>query len=72
MRALEGRGLIRREPNPRNRREKAILLADAGRRLLATYAEPARQLEQRMVRDLGPDEVARFREALKCAHRALS
>ncbi|MET9319267.1 MarR family transcriptional regulator [Streptomyces sp. NPDC003038] len=72
VRTLENRGLIRRDPNPRNRREKVILLADAGRRLLAEYAEPARQLEERMVRDLGPEEIAGFRDALNRAWRALS
>jgi len=72
VRALEGRGLIRREPNPRNRREKVILLADAGRRLLAECAEPVRALEERMVEELRPEEVAGFREALKSAHRSLS
>lgn len=72
VRALESRGLVRREPNPGNRREKVILLADAGRRLLADHAEPARLLERRMVADLGPADVERFREVLKSAHRALS
>ncbi|MYS49449.1 MarR family transcriptional regulator [Streptomyces sp. SID6013] len=72
VRGLESRGLVRREPNPGNRREKVILLADAGRRLLAEHAEPARMLEQRMVADLGPADVERFRDALKSAHRALS
>ncbi|MBZ6202726.1 MarR family transcriptional regulator [Streptomyces olivaceus] len=72
VRALENRGLVRREPNPGNRREKVILLADAGRRLLADHAEPARLLERRMVADLGAADVERFREALKSAHRALS
>ncbi|MFF4472226.1 MarR family winged helix-turn-helix transcriptional regulator [Streptomyces sp. NPDC001599] len=72
VRALESRGLVRREPNPSNRREKVILLADAGRRLLADYAEPARLLERRMVAELGPADVQRFRDALKSAHRALS
>ncbi|MEU0474639.1 MarR family winged helix-turn-helix transcriptional regulator [Streptomyces olivaceus] len=72
VRALESRGLVRREPNPGNRREKVILLADAGRRLLADHAEPARLLERRMVADLAPADVERFREALKSAHRALS
>ncbi|MFI1757938.1 MarR family winged helix-turn-helix transcriptional regulator [Streptomyces sp. NPDC020571] len=72
VRALESRGLVRREPNPGNRREKVILLADAGRRLLADHAEPARLLEQRMVADLGPADVERFRDALMSAHRALS
>ncbi|CAL9669178.1 MarR family winged helix-turn-helix transcriptional regulator [Streptomyces sp. enrichment culture] len=72
VRGLESRGLVRREPNPGNRREKVILLADAGRRLLAEYAEPARMLEQRMVADLDPADVERFRDALRSAHRALS
>ncbi|MEU4050602.1 MarR family transcriptional regulator [Streptomyces olivaceus] len=72
VRALESRGLVRREPNPGNRREKVILLADAGRRLLADHAEPARLLERRMVADLAAADVERFREALKSAHRALS
>jgi DNA-binding MarR family transcriptional regulator len=72
VRALESRGLVRREPNPRNRREKVILLADAGRRLLARYAEPARLLEERMVGELRPADVERFRDYLKSAHRSLS
>ncbi|MFD6286527.1 MarR family winged helix-turn-helix transcriptional regulator [Streptomyces sp. NPDC060205] len=72
VRALESRGLVRREPNPRNRREKVIRLADPGRRLLADYAEPARRLEERMVTELAPADVERFRNALKSAHRALS
>ncbi|WBO62081.1 MarR family winged helix-turn-helix transcriptional regulator [Streptomyces camelliae] len=72
VRALEARGLIRREPNPGNRREKVILLTATGRRLLADYAEPARRLEQRMVQDLTPQEVTHFRNALKSAHRTLS
>jgi DNA-binding MarR family transcriptional regulator len=72
VRGLESRGLVRREPNPGNRREKVILLADAGRRLLAEYAEPARMLEQRMVADLDPADVERFRDVLRSAHRALS
>ncbi|WP_329141534.1 MarR family winged helix-turn-helix transcriptional regulator [Streptomyces sp. NBC_00670] len=72
VRALENRGLVRREPNPGNRREKVILLADAGRRLLARYAEPARLLEERMVGELEPADVERFRDYLKSAHRSLS
>ncbi len=72
VRTLESRGLIRREPNPRNRREKVVLLTDAGRRLLAEYAGPARRLEERMVQDLGPEEIARFRDTLNHAWRALS
>ncbi|AYG79835.1 putative HTH-type transcriptional regulator [Streptomyces hundungensis] len=72
VRALESRSLIRREPNPANRRERLILLADPGRRLLAEYAGQARALEERMVADLSAEEVGVLREALVTAWRALS
>ncbi|CAM5449618.1 putative HTH-type transcriptional regulator [Streptomyces alboniger] len=72
VRALESRGLIRREPNPVNRRERLILLADPGRQLLAEYAGPARRLEERMVADLSAEEIRMLREALVGAWRSLS
>ncbi|WP_030689864.1 MarR family winged helix-turn-helix transcriptional regulator [Streptomyces globisporus] len=72
VRALESRGLIRREPNPANRRERLILLAAPGRQLLAEYAGPARALEARMVAGLSAEEVGAFREALVGAWRSLS
>ncbi|WP_405009678.1 MarR family winged helix-turn-helix transcriptional regulator [Kitasatospora sp. NBC_01539] len=72
IRTLEGRGLIRREPNPGNRRERLVLLAEPGRQLLAAYAGPARELEERMVAGLTTEEVDRFREALNGAWRSLS
>ncbi|MER7951596.1 MarR family transcriptional regulator [Streptomyces sp. NPDC096079] len=72
VRALESRGLIRREPNPANRRERLILLADPGRRLLAEYAGPARALEERMVAGLSAEEVDVLREALVGAWRSLA
>lgn len=72
VRALEGRDLIRRDPNPANRRERLILLTPAGRRLLAAYAAPARALEERMTAGLDAEETAAFREHLNGAWRALS
>ncbi|MEU6994626.1 MarR family transcriptional regulator [Streptomyces sp. NPDC046465] len=72
VRALECRDLIRREPNPVNRRERLIQLTDAGRRLLADYAEPARRLEERMVGQLSAEEAGAFRAALNEAWRSLS
>lgn len=72
VRALESRGLIRREPNPDNRRERLILLAEAGRRLLDEYAEPARELEERMVDGLSAEEVEAFRQALHRTWRSLA
>ncbi|MFF4173066.1 MarR family winged helix-turn-helix transcriptional regulator [Streptomyces sp. NPDC001744] len=72
VRALESRDLIRREPNPANRRERLILLADPGRRLLAEYAGPARRIEERMTAGLGPERTEAFRLALNESWRALS
>ncbi|MGW7271999.1 MarR family winged helix-turn-helix transcriptional regulator [Streptomyces sp. NPDC054864] len=72
VRALESRGLIRREPNPANRRERLILLTGAGRRLLADYTEPARRLEERMVAEMSAKEADAFRKALNEAWRSMS
>ncbi|MFF5493872.1 MarR family winged helix-turn-helix transcriptional regulator [Streptomyces aquilus] len=72
VRSLENRELVRRERNPRNRRELLILLTDAGRELLAQYEEPVRELEERMVRDLTARQTEQFRQALSRAWHALS
>ncbi|MGW1674344.1 MarR family winged helix-turn-helix transcriptional regulator [Streptomyces sp. NPDC002324] len=72
VRSLENRGLVRRERNPRNRRELLILLTDEGRELLARYAEPMRDLEERMLSGLTPHQTDQFRQALSRAWHALS
>ncbi|MGX1563531.1 MarR family winged helix-turn-helix transcriptional regulator [Streptomyces sp. NPDC055506] len=72
VRSLEGRGLVRRERNPRNRRELLILLTDDARALLARHAGPVRELEERMVRDLTAHQTEQFRQALTKAWHALS
>ena len=72
VRSLEGRGLIRRERNPRNRRELLILLTREGRELLAGCAGPVRELEERMVRELTAHQSEQFRQALSKAWHALS
>ncbi|MEU2337728.1 MarR family transcriptional regulator [Streptomyces sp. NPDC013172] len=72
VRSLEGRGLVRRERNPRNRRELLILLTDAGRELLAGFAGQVRELEERMVRELTAHQEEQFRQALSKAWQALS
>ncbi|MEW2810660.1 MarR family transcriptional regulator [Streptomyces massasporeus] len=72
VRSLEGRGLVRRERNPRNRRELLILLTDSGRELLARHTGPVRELEERMVRDLTAHQTEQFRQALTKAWHALS
>jgi DNA-binding MarR family transcriptional regulator len=72
IRSLETRGLVRRERNPRNRRELLILLTESGRDLLARHAEPVRELEDRMVRDLTAHQTDQFRQALSKAWQSLS
>lgn len=72
VRSLEGRGLIRRERNPHNRRELRILLTDAGRELLDRHAGPVRELEERMVGQLTAHQTEQFRAALSTAWHALS
>lgn len=72
IRALETRGLVRRERNPRNRRELLILLTESGRDVLARHAEPVRELEERMVRDLTAHQTDQFRQALSKAWQSLS
>lgn len=72
VRSLENRALVRRERNPRNRRELLILLTDAGRELLARHEGPVRELEERMVRDLTAHQTEQFRQALTRAWHALS
>jgi len=72
VRSLESRGLVRRERNPRNRRELLILLTDEGRALLARFAGAVRELEERMVRDLTPHQTDQFRQALSKVWHALS
>jgi DNA-binding MarR family transcriptional regulator len=72
VRSLESRGLVRRERNPRNRRELLILLTDEGRELLARFAGAVRELEERMVRDLTSHQTDQLRQALSKAWHALS
>ncbi|QNP74469.1 MarR family transcriptional regulator [Streptomyces roseirectus] len=72
VRTLEARGLVRRERNPRNKRELRILLTDAGRDLLALHAKPVRELENRMVTALTERQTDQFRQSLTRAWQALS
>jgi DNA-binding MarR family transcriptional regulator len=72
VRSLESRGLIRRERNPRNRRELLILLTEEGRELLGRCAGPVRELEERMVSDLTTHQTEQLRQALSKAWHALS
>ena len=53
---LESRGLIRREPDPRDRRGKRIALTDDGRALVDRAVEAHLQNEERLLADLSDAE----------------
>ncbi len=72
VRSLETRGLVRRERNPRNRRELLILLTDEARELLARHEGPVRELEERMVQELTAHQAEQLRQSLSKAWQALS
>lgn len=71
LRTLEERGFIRRETNPRNRRESLVHLTDAGRRLLGDFAAPVAALEGRMTRSLTARAVTRVHADLHDMWQAL-
>src|SRR5688572_18106393 len=51
---LEALGLIRREPDPRDRRGKRIALTDSGRALIDRAVEAHLQNEERLLAELSP------------------
>ncbi|MFD5296324.1 MarR family winged helix-turn-helix transcriptional regulator [Streptomyces mutabilis] len=71
VRTLEARGHVVRHPNPDNRRELLISLTELGRRLLADYEEPVRDLERRMTDGLTPEQHVHLRAGLDHAWRRL-
>ncbi|BCY12788.1 MarR family transcriptional regulator [Actinoplanes sp. L3-i22] len=72
VRALESRGLIRRERNTGNRRELLIHLTPEGRGLLATVAGPVQELEARMTAKLTGAQADELRQSLVTAWQSLS
>ncbi len=68
---LERRGLIRRDPDPTNRRRRLISLTEDGRTLLRLQAEPVAALEAHMLKDLDPDQREVFAEALQACRAAM-
>lgn len=58
---LETRGLLRRDPDPADRRNRVVTLTDAGRDLLAACRASIRDLEEELLAEVGVAE----REALR-------
>jgi DNA-binding MarR family transcriptional regulator len=69
--ALEGRGLIRRNPHPNHRRVFPATLTAKGRRVLAACDEAVEEMEDQMLGALTPDERATLRDWLKSCVRGL-
>ncbi len=70
--ALERRGLIAREGDPRDRRRRVIGLTGPGQELLDRVRDDVAELEQRMVSQLNPRDAARFRAYVVACHAALA
>lgn len=61
---LEGRGVIRREPDPRDRRSKILVATEAGQELYAQAARRTREAEDQTLKKLSPAERDQLRELL--------
>jgi DNA-binding MarR family transcriptional regulator len=62
---LEARGLIRREPDPRDRRGKLIVLSDEGRALMDDVVAAHVENEHRLLADLSAAERRRLASLLR-------
>lgn len=70
--ALERRGLIAREGDPRDRRRRVIGLTGPGQELLDRVRDEVTALEHRMVSQLDQRDAARFRAYVVACHAALA
>ena len=61
---LEGKGLIRREPDPNHRKMLRLFLTERGEDLLETCDVQVDEVEARMLARLDPDQVRAFADAL--------
>ncbi len=64
---LEARGLLRRTPDPDDRRNRVVALTGAGRSLLAECRAAVRAMEDELLAGLGAPGRAQLRAALAAA-----
>lgn len=62
---LEGRGLVRRDPEPGDRRKHRVVLTDAGAELLARTLPEVRRAERDLAAALSGEEQSQLLELLK-------
>ena len=68
---LEAKGLVRREENPRNRREKSVELTHSAEDLVGTMRSIHRELDDTMFAGLSADEIEATCDALSKIARNL-
>jgi DNA-binding MarR family transcriptional regulator len=61
---LEAHRLVTRQPDPRDRRVRQVLLTDTGRARLAEVRTTLGSAEARLLADLGPEEARQLRDLL--------
>lgn len=71
LKRMERDGLIRREPHPSDSRARIILLTDRAKALREEALRCAEEVNETALADLGPEERARFVEAMRRAIDAL-
>ena len=65
VQTLEGIGLVRRDPDPSDRRAKLVVLTDDGWRALHTGRKAAEAIQRRWTEALGERDMARLQQLLE-------